>query len=226
MKDNVIHPTAVIGDGVILGSGNRIDANVVITGNVVIGDSNWFCAGTIIGAAPEIRAIRPDSAGHFEGSFAGVVIGNNNVFREASQVHQGHKRATTIGDDVYIMNQVYVAHDCLLDSGVTLASSVLLAGNVRVHRSANIGLGTTVHQGLEIGPLSMVGMGSVVTRPVPAFSKAYGVPVRAVGINSVGLSRSGFTDEEIAEIAADAESGTFVPNHDAVVMIARKAGGA
>ena len=224
MKDNVIHSTAVIGGGVILGSGNRIDANVVITGNVVIGDSNWFCAGSIIGAAPEIRAIRPDSAGHFEGSFAGVVIGNNNVFREASQVHQGHKRATTIGDDVYIMNQVYVAHDCLLDSGATLASSVLLAGNVHVHRGANIGLGTTVHQGIEIGPLSMVGMGSVVTRPVPAFSKAYGVPIRAMGINTVGLSRAGFGDEEIAQLVADSGSGKFLPNDDAVNLMSSRAG--
>jgi UDP-N-acetylglucosamine acyltransferase len=226
VKDNVIHPTAVVGDGVILGSGNRIDAHVVITGHVVIGDSNWFCAGTIIGAAPEIRAIRPDSAGHFDGSFAGVVIGSNNVFREASQVHQGHKRATTIGDDVYVMNQVYIAHDCLLDSGATLASSVLLAGNVHIHRSANIGLGTTVHQGIEIGPLSMVGMGSVVTRPVPAFSKAYGVPSRAVGINTVGLSRAGFSDEEIAQFVADGDSGKFLPNDDAVNLMSSRAGSA
>jgi UDP-N-acetylglucosamine acyltransferase len=226
VKDNVIHPTAVIGDGVILGSGNRIDANVVITGNVVIGNSNWFCAGTIIGAAPEIRAIRPDASGSFDDAFAGVVIGDNNVFREASQVHQGHKRPTTIANDVYVMNQVYIAHDCLLDTGATLASSVLLAGNVHVHRGANLGLGTVVHQGIEIGPMSMVGMGSVVTRPVPAFSKAYGVPLRALGINSVGLSRAGFTDEDIAEIVSNANSGKFVPNLEAALMIAEKAGSA
>ena len=224
MKDNVIHPTAVIADGVILGSGNRIDAHVVITGNVVIGNSNWFCAGTIIGAAPEIRAIRPDSDGTMSNIFAGVVIGDNNVFREASQVHQGHKRATTIGNDVYVMNQVYVAHDCILDDGATLASSVLLAGNVHLHRGANIGLGTVVHQGLEVGPLTMVGMGSVVTKPVPAFSKAFGVPLRAVGINSVGLLRAGFTDSEIAELVADAESGKFRPNNDAIAMMSSRAG--
>jgi len=224
VKDNVIHPTAVVGDGVILGSGNRIDAHVVITGNVVIGNSNWFCAGTVIGAAPEIRAIRPDADGTMSNTFAGVVIGNNNVFREASQVHQGHKRATTIGNDVYLMNQVYVAHDCILDDGATLASSVLLAGNVHVHAGANIGLGTVVHQGLEVGPLAMVGMGSVVTKPVPAFSKAFGVPLRAVGINSVGLSRAGFTDSSIAEFVADAESGRFTPNSDAISMMARNAG--
>jgi UDP-N-acetylglucosamine acyltransferase len=156
--------------------------------------------------------------------FAGVVIGDNNVFREASQVHQGHKRATTIGNDVYVMNQVYVAHDCILDDGATLASSVLLAGNVHLHRGANIGLGTVVHQGLEVGPLTMVGMGSVVTKPVPAFSKAFGVPLRAVGINSVGLLRAGFTDSEIAELVADAESGKFRPNNDAIAMMSSRAG--
>lgn len=226
MKQNVIHPTAVIGEGVIMGSGNRIDANVVIMGNVIIGDSNWFCAGTIIGAAPEIRSIRPSVEGVFEGSFAGVVIGNNNVFREASQVHQGHIRATIVGDNVFVMNQVYVAHDCTLDNGVTLASSVLLAGNVHVHRDANIGLGTVVHQGIDVGPLSMVGMGSVVTRPVPAFSKAYGVPVRAIGINTTGLSRAGVDDVEIAQLVAKAQKGKFHPNEHAVAMILSWAGGA
>jgi UDP-N-acetylglucosamine acyltransferase len=98
------------------------------------------------------------------------------------------------------MNQVYVAHDCQLDDGVTAASSSLLAGNVRVNRGANIGLGAKVHQGLEIGTSSMIGMGAVVTRDVPAFAKSFGSPAKVQGVNLTGLSRLGFDQSTIDEI--------------------------
>jgi hypothetical protein len=50
--------------------------------------------------------------------------------------------------------------------------------------------------------------------------------LRALGINSVGLSRAGFTDEDIAGIVSNANSGKFVPNLEAALMIAEKAGSA
>jgi UDP-N-acetylglucosamine acyltransferase len=43
----------------------------------------------------------------------------------------------------------------------------------------------------------MVGMGSVVTRDVPPFSKAFGNPARVRGANVVGMERSGFDASEI-----------------------------
>jgi UDP-N-acetylglucosamine acyltransferase len=39
------------------------------------------------------------------------------------------------------MNQVYIAHDCSVGDGVTLASSVLVAGHFSIGRNANIGMG-------------------------------------------------------------------------------------
>ena len=65
----------------------------------------------MIGAPPEVRSFRhPRSAADPAGS--GIVIGSRNIFREYAQIHQGWKARTTIGDDAFIMNQCYVAHDC------------------------------------------------------------------------------------------------------------------
>jgi UDP-N-acetylglucosamine acyltransferase len=200
LSENVVHGTALIGPDVVIGRGNRIEQNVIISGSVTIGDNNWICANVVIGAEPEIRSVRPDASGNLTASGKGVVIGSKNVFREAVQVHQGHTVSTRIGNDVYLMNQVYVAHDCQLDDGVTVASSALLAGNVRVNRGANIGLGAKVHQGIEIGTSSMIGMGAVVTRNVPAFAKSYGAPAEVQGVNVTGLSRQGFDQSAIDDI--------------------------
>ncbi|AWB95898.1 UDP-N-acetylglucosamine acyltransferase [Agromyces badenianii] len=136
----------------------------------------------------------------------GVTIGNRNVIREYAQIHQGWKSTTAVGDDAFIMNQVYVAHDCTLGDGVTLASSVLLAGHVTVGTNANLGLGTSVHQGRYIGASAMVGMSSVVTRDIPPFAKAYGSPARVVGANVVGMRRGGIVEEAVVALSALYES--------------------
>lgn len=193
---NSIHPTALLVGDVRLGAGNHIGPHVVITGPVVLGDDNWVGAGVVIGAPPEVRSwTHPRRASDVVGN--GVRIGDRNVIREYAQIHHGWRSQTTIGDDGFIMNQVYIAHDCSLGDRVTLASSVLLAGHVTVDDDANLGLGSSVHQGTRLGPGVMVGMGSVVTRDVPPFAKAYGNPMRVRAANTVGMRRRGHPDEGI-----------------------------
>ncbi|MFC9559113.1 acyl-ACP--UDP-N- acetylglucosamine O-acyltransferase [Agromyces sp. NPDC056965] len=164
----------------------------------------------VIGAPPEVRSFEhPRVDGAARG--AGVRIGDRNVIREYAQIHQGWKRATVIGDDAFIMNQVYIAHDCRLGDEVTLASSVLLAGHVRISSGANLGLGSTVHQGRYVGHGAMVGMSSVVTRDIPPFAKAYGSPARVASANSVGMRRQGIVDDVIDSLERLYESGDGDP---------------
>lgn len=198
---NTIHPTAIIADDVTIGTGNTIGPFATISGPVTIGDGNWIGAGAVIGAPPEVRGQEHPPFGE-RAAGSGVVIGNRNVIREYAQVHQGWKAVTTLGSDLFIMNQSYVAHDCVLGDGVTLASSVLLAGHVTVGEGANLGLGTTVHQRTRIGGGAMVGMGSTVTRDIPPFAKAYGVPAKIHGANRVGLERRGLPPEVVAQVVA------------------------
>jgi UDP-N-acetylglucosamine acyltransferase len=195
-QNNQIHPTAIIGSGVTIGTNNLIGPFVRIYSNTVIGDSNFIGTGSVIGALPEYRSLDHKGPGVFE-SLAGVTIGSGVVIREYCQIHQGLKRPTRIDDGAFIMNQTYIAHDCEVGSEAVLASSVLLAGNVVVGIQANIGMGAKVHQGLSIGRLSMVGMGSVVTRDVPECMKSYGVPSRVHGVNEIGMERAGMSQADI-----------------------------
>lgn len=196
---NSIHPTAILVGDVRLGDDNTIGPFVTITGPVTIGDGNWIGAGVVIGAPPEVRGHEhPRTTSDVAGN--GIDIGDRNIIREYAQIHQGWKARTRLGDDLFIMNQSYVAHDCEIGNGVTMASSVLLAGHVRVGAGANLGLGTSVHQRTRIGDGAMVGMGAVVTRDVPPFAKAYGSPARVRGANSVGMERAGMSRSAIAAV--------------------------
>jgi UDP-N-acetylglucosamine acyltransferase len=194
---NSIHDTAQLIGDVSLGDGNTIGPFVVIVGPVTIGDGNWIGTGVVIGAPPEIRSWQHPTDASRPASGNGIRIGNGNTIREYAQIHQGWKDVTRLDDDVFVMNQSYVAHDCVLENGVTLASSVLLAGHVRVGRMANLGLGSSVHQHRYIGEGAMVGMGSVVTTNVPPYATAFGNPSAVRGANVVGMERAGFTAQAV-----------------------------
>lgn len=217
---NSIHPTAQLIGEVSLGSGNLIGPLVVIIGPVTIGDGNWIGTGAVIGAPPEVRSWQhPMDAAELD-TGKGIVIGDRNVIREYVQIHQGWHDITRVGNDVFLMNQSYIAHDCTVEDRATLASSVLLAGHVRVGAGANLGLGSSVHQRCYIAEGAMVGMGSVVTRNVPPFAKAYGNPARVHGANVVGMERA----EIPATTIGAAVSAYAQPFDDALESLAGAAG--
>lgn len=194
---NSIHPSAIIGDDVTLGDGNTIGAFAVLTGPLTLGDGNWIGSGVVLGAPPEVRTLINPHTRSLPPQ-AGLSIGSNNIIREYAQVHQGWNKPTRVGNSCYLMNQVYVAHDCEISDNVNIASSALLAGHVTIGASANLGMGAIVHQGLSVGVGVMIGMGSVVVKSIPLFAKAFGNPARIRGVNSVGMERLGLSLDTIA----------------------------
>ncbi|WP_322746781.1 acyl-ACP--UDP-N- acetylglucosamine O-acyltransferase [Cellulomonas sp. S1-8] len=183
-----------------LGQGNVIGPYVVILGPVRIGDDNWFGSGATIGAPPEVRGVDHPAQWLTGGGGGGVVIGDRTLVREQVVIHQGWQSVTEVGDDCFLMNRAYVAHDCRLADGVTLASGTALGGHVVVGARAGLGLGALVHQRRVVGPGAMVGMGAVVSRDVAPYAKVYGNPARVRGANVVGMQRQGVPEEAIAEV--------------------------
>jgi UDP-N-acetylglucosamine acyltransferase len=195
---NRIHPTAIIGAGVELGSDNVIGPNVVIVGPCRIGDGNWIGPFSVFGTPAEFRGGPHPAGWDDELDGAGVVIGDRNIIREYVTVNQGTHEATRVGDDCYLLARSHLGHDASIGDGVTLTSVVQLAGHVQVGSWANIGMGTMVHQRCRIGPGAMVGMASAVRREVPPFTITVGNPARTTGVNTVGLARLGCSDEAVA----------------------------
>lgn len=196
---NKIHPTAVIGPEVTLGSGNTVGPFAVLQGPLVLGDGNWVGPSVVLGTPPEVRGF---DHGDWEspGQGHGVDIGSGNVIREFATIHAGWQARTKVGDDCFIMNKVYVGHDGHIGSGVTMAAGVNLGGHVVVGEDANLGLGAQVHQRRIIGPGAMVGMGSIVTRDVLPFGKVYGNPARIAAANVFRLRKAGWPEAAISEL--------------------------
>jgi UDP-N-acetylglucosamine acyltransferase len=184
-----------------MGSGNTIGPFAVLMGRVTLGDGNWIGSGATIGAPPEVRGWEhPSSWDDVPGG--GVDIGSRNVIREYAQIHQGWQSVTTLGDDCFIMNQVYIAHDCTLGDAITMASGARLAGHTVLQDRANLGMGACVHQRSVIGAGVMVGMGATITRDIPPLALVKGNPARIGRSNRYQCEKLGFAADVCDQIDA------------------------
>jgi len=180
-----VGPYAVIEAGVVVGDGSAIGAHNVIRSGVTIGPENRFSVGVVLGEEPQHR--------RFAGEQSFVRIGSRNILREYVTVNRayGEGESTEIGDENFLMSYVHIGHNCRIGNLVIITSGAELAGHVLVQDQANISGHVGVHQFVRMGRLVMVGGGSVVRQDVPPFVLAFGLPARAYGLNSVGLTRAG-----------------------------------
>jgi acyl-ACP--UDP-N-acetylglucosamine O-acyltransferase len=151
----------------------------------------------------------------FGGEETWVEVGDDTVIREFTHVNRGTTQSyrTTIGRSAFVMSFVHLAHDCHVGDGVILVNNSQLAGHVTVEEKAIIAGLTAVHQFVRIGRHAFVGGCSRVVKDVPPFVKAVGNPVKLFGLNTLGLQRSGFDDETLAELKARVPS--IVPQRSA-----------
>lgn len=210
---NRIHPTAIIGTEVELGDHNVIGPYSVIVGPARIGDHNWIGPHVSIGTPAEVRGGPHPVGWEGETEGSGVIIGDRNIIREFVTVNQGWAERTVVGDDCYVLARSHIGHDCQLRDGVTLADAVQLGGHSQVWSWSNIGMGTVVHQRTQIGPGAMIGMGSAVRKDVPPFTITVGNPARVTGVNSVGLSRRGCSEEVIEAFGQHLTGKAEVPDN-------------
>lgn len=178
-----IHPTAVIEGEVSLGAGSTIGAFCYLRGPIEIGENTHISHHCSLGTDGEHKT---------RGSQGVVRIGGNTIIRETVVITRGTgDRDTTIGAGCYIMGHSHICHDVVLGDGVTMAPGVVLAGHVRVHRGANLGVGAKAHQLSTIGAYAMIGMGAVITRDVPPFSLVTGAPARFRRFNAHAFAAAG-----------------------------------
>lgn len=193
LDDSVsVGPYSIIGEHVRIGAGTRVGPHCVIDGHTTIGRNNHFYRFCSIGGIPQDKK--------YAGEPTRLEIGSGNTFREFVTINTGTVQdigTTRLGDDNWLMAYVHVAHDCQVGSHTVIANSVQLGGHIHIGDWAIIGGLSAVHQFVRIGAHAMIGGTSSVRQDVPPYVIGAGDSFRPVGINSEGLSRRGFTPDDI-----------------------------
>ncbi len=86
----------------------------------------------------------------------------------------------TIGDFVLISNSCNIAHDAVLRDYATLYPAVHVSGNVTIGQGCEIGVGSSIIQGLTVGDGAILGAGCAVVRDIPPHCTAVGVPAKVI----------------------------------------------
>jgi len=193
-KNVTVSPFATIEDNVIIGDNTWIGPNAVIMSYTRIGENCKIFPGAVIGAIPQDLKYR--------GEESTVEIGNNTTIREFVTIHRGtrDKMTTKVGDNCLLMAYVHVAHDCIIGNNVIIANSVGLSGHITVEDYAVIEGMSAAQQFITIGKHAFVAGASLIRKSVPPYVRCAREPLQYIGVNVVGLTRRGFTPEQIRHI--------------------------
>ena len=190
-----VGPYAVIGPQVEIGAGTIIGPHAVIEGRTRLGERNRVFQFASVGAPPQdLKYAGEDSA---------LEIGSENLIREFTTLHKGTSGGggvTRIGNRNLFMAYAHVAHDCQVGNGCVLANAATLGGHVEVGDHVILGGLAAVHQFTRIGKHAFVAGGAMVVMDVPPFCTAQGDRAELAGVNSIGLARHGFSEEQIAQV--------------------------
>lgn len=128
-----------------------------------------------------------------------AVIGKNCVIGKGVFIDFG----VCIGDNTKIQNYVSVYHGVTLEEGVFVGPHVCFTNDLKprainpdgsrktaddwvlsltyIRRGAALGANSTIRCGITVGEWAMIGLGSVVTKSVPAYGLVWGNPARLHG---------------------------------------------
>ena len=152
--DLMVHPTAVVDEGAVLGEGTRV----------------WhFCH-----IMPGARLGRGCSLGQ------NVFVAGTAVLGDGVKVQNN----VSIYDGVICADHVFLGPSCVFTNVSTPRSSVDRRGayeTTHVGEGATIGANATIVCGVRIGPWAFVGAGAVVTHDIPPHALVTGVPARITG---------------------------------------------
>ena len=115
--NNVIGPFCYIDRNTVMGDNNTLMNSVTIHYGARIGSNNEFFPGASISTKPQDLK--------FQGEDSLCEIGDNNSIRENVTISRGtaSKGVTRVGNNCLLMENMHVAHDCVLGNHLIIGNS-------------------------------------------------------------------------------------------------------
>lgn len=190
-----VHPTAVVDasahigeftiirEGAVIGAGVEVRDHVIIGHDVKIGPDALIKSHAVIGE--EGFGMEKDAEGNnFRIPHLGsVVIGAHVEVGNFTTVCSGTIAPTRVDDFTKIDDHVHVAHNCQIGRNVIITACAEISGSVVIEDDVWIGPNASVLQGVTLGRNSLLGIGAVALKSVPADEVRVGNPARRLGDN-------------------------------------------
>jgi UDP-N-acetylglucosamine acyltransferase len=192
LGDNInVLPYSIIEDDVEIGNDCSIGPFAVIYNGARIGNNVIIHQSVSIAHTPQDLS--------FAGEETFFYVGDNTILFEFVTLHRGTKSTgfSRVGNNCMLMAYSHIGHDTVVGNNCILANGVQVAGHCILEDYVIIGGLTPVHQFCKVGEHSMTGGGFRIVQDVPPFILAGNEPLKYSGLNSIGLRRRGFKNEDI-----------------------------
>jgi UDP-2-acetamido-3-amino-2,3-dideoxy-glucuronate N-acetyltransferase len=153
-ESDVIHPSAIVDAGAVLGPGTRV------------WHFSHVCGGARIGAGCSLGQ--------------NVFVGNDVVIGDGVKIQNN----VSVYDAVTLEDDVFCGPSMVFTNVYNPRAGIVRKDQYRrtvVKRGASIGANATIVCGVTVGRYAFVGAGAVVKRDVPDFALMAGVPARQIG---------------------------------------------
>ncbi|GFE95339.1 MULTISPECIES: acyl-ACP--UDP-N-acetylglucosamine O-acyltransferase [unclassified Gluconobacter] len=207
-----IGPWCIVGPHVTLGDGVHLHASVIVDGHTTLREEVEVYPFVTIGMAPQDLK--------YAGEPTLCEIGARTIIRENVTIHRGTAQGhalTKIGASCLIMANAHVAHDCVLGDRVIIVNNVVMGGHVEIADDAKVMGSAALHQFVRIGRGAVVGGVCGVEMDVIPYGSVLGNRARLVGLNWIGLKRSGVGPEEMQ--AMRRAFRTLYPRHGSTEVV-------
>ena len=165
------HESAYVDEGCVIGAGTKIWHFSHIMSNCVIGECCNIGQNVVV--SPDVK------------------LGRNVKIQNNVSVYTG----------VICEDDVFLGPSMVFTNVINPRSAVSRKDEYRptiLRRGASVGANATIVCGNEIGQYAMIGAGSVITKPVPAYALVVGNPARQIGWVSEYGHRLNFNSNGIA----------------------------
>ena len=214
-----VGPYCLIGAGVKIGKGSKIQSHAVIQGRTTLGEGNAVFPFATVGSVPQDLK--------YKGEPSELLIGHRNTIREYVSLNPGTTgggMVTRVGNQNLLMMYCHIAHDCIIGDHNVIANGATLGGHVVIEDFVIVGGLVGIHQFVRIGTGAILGAGSMVSKDVPPYCNATGDRAKLHGLNVEGLKRRGLPKSVIEAIrkAYQIAFRSRLKTEDAVKQIRRE----
>ena len=177
-SDCSIFPGAYIDSEVVIGNNCYIASGVKLMGSVKIGNNCIIRENTVIGS--DGLTTRRDENGKVVTipQFGGVTIEDNVQIGANTVIGKGAIDDTVIHTGCRVDNCCFISHNVQLGEDTLVVGETIMFGSSSTGKQAFISGNSTIRDGVAIGEKALVGMGSVVVKPVPNGGVVKGNPAK------------------------------------------------
>lgn len=179
-----ISPSAYIGPNSIIGkcfigADSMLYGNNYIFDNCHIAERVTILPGTVIGG-PGFGFAKDDSDEFIRfPHIGGVIIESDVEIGSNSCIDRGTLGNTHIHEGVKIDNLVHIAHNVIIGKNSVIIANAMIGGSTVIGEQVWVAPSSSIRDGLTIEQHALVGMGSVITKNMPAHEVWFGNPAKS-----------------------------------------------